>query len=197
MESIVFNSQFITLDNLKEKGLSYYKINKLVEEGKLNKINRSTYENTNYKGDYNDFYVASAYIPDGVICEYSAAFHYGLSNYLPPYINVAIDRDKKVSTLPKNPSIELRYYSDSRMNIGVIEINEDGNKYRIFDKEKTVIDMLSFRNKVSIEDTMKVLKNYLNRKDRNLNKLHRYAKELRCEKILQTYLEALLWMLNQ
>lgn len=192
MENIVFNSQFITLDNLKEKGLSYYKINKLVEEGKLNKINRNTYENVNYKGDYNDFCVANAYIPDGVICEYSAAYYYGLSDYLPPYINVAIDRDKKVSTLPKNPSIELRYYSDKRMNIGVIEVNENGNSYRIFDKEKTVIDMLSFRNKVSIEDTMKVLKNYLNRNDRDLNSLHRYAKELRCEKILQTYLEALL-----
>lgn len=197
MENIVFNSQFITLDNLKEKGLSYYKINKLVEEGILNKINRSTYENVNYKGDYNDFCVASAYIPDGVICEYSAAYYYGLSDYLPPYINVAIDRDKKVSTLPKNPSIELRYYSDSRMNIGVIEVNENGNSYKIFDKEKTVIDMLSFRNKVSIEDTMKVLKNYLNGKDRDLNRLHRYAKELRCEKILRTYLEALLWMFNQ
>ena len=192
MENIVFNSQFITLDDLKEKGLSYYKINKLVEEGILNKINRSTYENVNYKGDYNDFCVANAYIPDGVICEYSAAYYYGLSDYLPPYINVAIDRDKKVSTLPKNPSIELRYYSDKRMNIGVIETNKDGNSYKIFDKEKTVIDMLSFRNKVSIEDTMKVLKNYLNGKDRNLDKLHRYAKELRCEKILQTYLEALL-----
>lgn len=192
MKNVAFKTQFITLDDLKEKGLSYYKIDKLVNEGLLKKINRSTYENVNYKGNYNDFSIANAYIPNGVICEYSAAYHYGLSNYVPPYVNVAIDRDKKISTLPKSPSIELRYYSDSRMNIGVIEINENGNKYKIFDVEKTVIDMLSFRNKVTIEDTISVLKNYLNRKDRDLNKLHRYAKELRCEKILRTYLEALL-----
>ena len=192
MENIAFESRFITLDELKEKGLSYYKINKLVKEGKLTKINRNTYENEDYKGDYNDFTFASAYIPDGVICEYSAAFHYRLSNYLPPYIHVAIDRDKKISTLPKGPTIELRYYSKKRMNIGVIEIVEDSNKYKIFDIEKTVIDMISFRNKVTIEDTMTVLKNYLDRKDRDINKLFKYAQKLRCDKILRTYLEALL-----
>lgn len=192
MKNDIFDSQFITLSSLKKKDISYYKINKLVNEGKLKKINRSTYENVNYKGDYNDFYVASAYIPKGIICEYSAAYYYGLSNYVPPYINVAIDRDTKVSTLPKNPSIEIRYYSNVRMNIGVKEINEKGNVYKIFDMEKTVIDMLSFRNKVSIEDTTSVLKNYLNRKDRNLNKLYKYARKLRCEKILRTYLEVLL-----
>lgn len=192
MKEIEYDTQFVTLDTLKEKGFTYYKIDKLVNKGKLKKINRKTYENTDYKGDYNDFYTASAYIPDGIICEYSAAFYYRLSNYLPPYINVAIERGKKITTLPKNPPIELRYYSENRMNIGVIEINEDGNKYKIFDAEKTVIDMLSFRNKVSIEDTINVLKNYLKRKDRDLNKLHRYAKKLRCEKILSTYLEALL-----
>ena len=192
MENTVFESRFITLNDLKERGLSYYKIDKLVKQGKLTKINRNTYENEDYKGDYNDFIFASAYVPDGVICEYSAAFHYRLSNYLPPYIDVAIDRDKKVSTLPKGPTIELRYYSKKRMNIGVIEIVEDGNSYKIFDVEKTVVDMLSFRNKVTIEDATTVLKKYLERRDRDLNKLYKYAKELRCEKILRTYLEALL-----
>ena len=58
--------------------------------------------------------------------------------------------------------------------------------------EKTVADILFYRNKVGIEETKEVLVNYLARKERNLNKLHRYAKELRCEKILSTYLEVLL-----
>ena len=192
MENMTFDTQFITLDTLKDKGFSYYKIDKLVNEGNLKKINRNTYENVNYKGDYNDFYIANAYVPDGVICEFSAADHYGLINYVPPYIHVAIDRDKKISTLPEWPSVSLRYYSKKRINFGVVEINEDGNKYKIFDVEKTVIDMLSFRNKLPIDEVMFALKNYLNRKDRNLNKLYRYSKEFRCEKILRTYMEALL-----
>lgn len=193
METITFNSQFIKLDYLKELGLSYYKINKLVEQGILTKLNRSTYENTNYSGDYNDFYLANAYINDGVICKLSAAYYYGLSDYVPPYIEVAIQRERKITTLPKWPSINLNYYSNDRIDTGVIEVtDDDGNSFKIFDLEKTVIDIISFRNKVTIEETAKILKNYLNRKDRDLNKLYRYSKKFRCEKILRTYLEVLL-----
>jgi hypothetical protein len=57
--------------------------------------------------------------------------------------------------------------------------------------EKTVVDILFYRNKIGIEETKEVLTNYLGKKERNLNKLHRYAKILRCEKILSTYLEVL------
>ena len=36
---------------LKEKGLTYYKINQLVEEGILRKLNKRYYENMNYTGE--------------------------------------------------------------------------------------------------------------------------------------------------
>lgn len=192
MENIAFNTQFITIDDLKKMNLSYYKIGKLVNKGILSKINRYTYENNEYSGEYNDFNVANAYIPDGIVCELTAAYHYGLTNYILPYIDVAINRDKKVTTLPKWPTVELHYYNDKRMNIGLVEVKNNNNKYKIFDIEKTVIDLISFRNKLPIEEVTLALKTYLNRKDRNLDKLYRYSKELRCDKILRTYLEVLL-----
>ena len=58
--------------------------------------------------------------------------------------------------------------------------------------EKTVIDILYYRNKVGIEETKEVLKNYLAKPDRNLIQLRRYADALGCGKILGTYLEVLL-----
>jgi len=75
--------------------------------------------------------------------------------------------------------------------VGIVEQVEDDNKYSIYDIEKTIIDILFYRNKVGIEETKEILINYLGRSDRDLNKLHEYAKKLRCEKILRTYLEVL------
>ena len=49
-----------------------------------------------------------------------------------------------------------------------------------------------FFNKIGIEETREILKNYLSRPDRNLNTLYRYAAQLNCAKILNTYLEVLL-----
>ena len=41
------------------------------------------------------------------------------------------------------------------------------------------------------EETKEILMNYLNRNDRDINKLYRYAEQLKCIDILRTYLEVL------
>lgn len=185
------NKKFITIDELKNMGYSYYKIGKLEKDGILSRINRSTYENLTYKGDENDFFSAEAYVPNGVICLMSAARYYGLTNFLPDAVDVAIERKKKVNTLPEWPEIKIFYFDSSRMTLGVTKICEGANCFHIFDVEKTVVDIIYYRNKIGIEETSEVLKNYLKRKDRQIDKLYAYAKLLRCEKVVRTYLEVL------
>ena len=97
-----------------------------------------------------------------------------------------------MSTVSDFPKFNVVYYSKKRYELGIETITEGKNAFLIYDMEKTVADILFYRNKVGIEETKEILVNYLARKERNLNKLHRYAKELRCEKILSTYLEVLL-----
>ncbi len=191
MSVIDENKRFITTAELKNMGYSYYKIGKLEKDGILSRINRSTYENLTYKGDENDFFSAEAYVPNGVICLMSAARYYGLTNFLPDAVDVAIERKKKVNTLPEWPEIKIFYFDSSRMTLGVTEICEGDNCFHIFDVEKTVVDIIYYRNKVGIEETSEVLKNYLKRKDRQIDRLYAYAKRLRCEKVVRTYLEVL------
>ena len=160
------NQKYYTTSELKDMGYSYYKIGQLEENGRLHHINRTTYENLSYKGDENDFINAAAYVPEGVICLMSAARYYELTNFLPDVIDVAIDRKKKVSTLPDWPQIKIFYFDPSRMDTGVTKITEGGDSFRIFDIEKTVVDIIYYRNKIGIEETSEVLRNYLKRKDR-------------------------------
>ena len=191
MIALEANQKYYTTSELKNMGYSYYKISQMKENGQLYRINRTTYENLSYKGDENDFINAVAYVPDGVICLISAARYYELTNFLPNVIDVAIDRKKKVSTLHDWPQIKIFYFDHSRMYTGVTEITEGGDSFRIFDIEKTVIDIIYYRNKVGIAETSEVLRNYLNRKDRQIDRLYTYAKMLRCESIVRTYLEVL------
>jgi predicted transcriptional regulator of viral defense system len=144
------------------------------------------------RGDENDFFSAEAFVPNGVICLMSAARYYELTNLLPDAVDVAIERKKKVNTLPEWPEIRIFYFDPSRMEIGVTEIQEGGNCFHIFNVEKTVVDIIYYRNKIGIEETSEVLRNYLKRKDRQIDRLYAYAKRLRCEKIVRTYLEVLI-----
>lgn len=191
MNVIGENKKYVTTAELKNMGYSYYKIGKLEKSGILSRINRSTYENLTYKGDENDFFSAEAYVPNGIICLMSAARYYGLTNFLPDAVSVAIERKKKINTLPEWPEIKIYYFDSSRMTLGVTEICEGDNYFHIFDVEKTVVDIIYYRNKVGIEETSEVLKNYLKRKDRQIDRLYAYAKCLRCEKVVRTYLEVL------
>lgn len=191
MNGLTENKKFITTTELKDMGYSYYKIGKLEKNGLLRRVNRSTYENLSYKGDENDFFSAEAFVPNGVICLMSAARYYELTNFLPNTVDVAIERKKKVATLPDWPEIKIFYFDPVRMDLGVTEIREGDNVFHIFDIEKTVVDIIYYRNKIGIEETSEVLKNYLKRRDRQIDRLYAYAKRLRCEKAVRTYLEVL------
>lgn len=191
MNGLIENKKFITTAELKDMGYSYYKMGKLEKDGLLRRVNRSTYENLSYKGDENGFFSAEAFVPNGVICLMSAARYYELTNFLPDLVDVAIERKKKVSTLPDWPEIKIFYFDSARMDLGVTEVREGDNVFHIFDIEKTVVDIIYYRNKIGIEETSEVLKNYLKRRDRQIDRLYAYAKQLRCEKVVRTYLEVL------
>ena len=183
---------FLAVSDLLSAGFSYYKINKLVAEGKLIKLNNKMYENTAYSGEVSDFSVVSAYAPKGILCMMTAIRYYALTTYLPDSVDIAIERNMKISTMPEWPSINIWYFPEKRYNTGIVRIADAAGEYRIYDIEKTVIDILYYRNKVGIEETKEVLRNYLARPDRDLIRLRRYADTLGCKNILGTYLEVLL-----
>jgi hypothetical protein len=184
--------KIIKIDELKDMGYSFYRIKKLVEENILKKLTRKSYENLIYEGDESDFYYVDAYVPRGVICLISSAIYWQLTTERSRAIDVAIPRSDRIYTKPEWPQIQLYYYSEMRYKIGIVTIDEDSNQFSIYDPEKTVIDILQYRERLGIEVAKEVLVQYLAKKNRNLNKLYRYAKELGNSKTLRTYLEVLL-----
>lgn len=185
------DQMIISIEELKEAGLSHYKINQLVEDGMLLKLNKRYYENAKYEGEESEFYYVSAYAPKGVVCLMSAAAYYNLTTYRPDAVDVAIQRKSKISTMPDWPSISLYYYGDERFETGIRTVQEGKNQFKIYDIEKTVVDVVFYKEKIGIEETKEILVNYLRRKDRNLNRLLRYAELLKCSEVMKTYLEVL------
>ena len=188
----ISNEQMIfSVQELKDKGFSYYKINQMVAQGILIKLNKKFYENANFDGEESEFYYAYAFVPNGVVCLLSAAVYYNLSTYRLDVIDVAIPRKAKVSALPDWPELNICYFTDERYDIGIETVEVGNNKFRIYDIEKTVVDIVFYREKIGIEETKEILVNYLHRRERNLNRLVRYAEMLKCGDIMKTYLEVL------
>lgn len=185
------NQMIFSVQELKEKGFSYYKINQMVAQGILTKLNKRFYENTSFQGEESDFYYVYAFVPDGVVCLLSAAVHHKLSTFRTDAIDVAIPRKARVSTLPDWPEFHVCYFTDARFEAGIETVKDGKNQFRIYDIEKTVVDIIYYREKVGIEEAKEVLTTYLNRRDRNLNRLIRYAEMLKCGDVMKRYLEVL------
>lgn len=192
MNPFQVEKQFISSQELHEAGYSNYKIRQMVGDGDLARVNRKWYENTNYTGKANDFYAVSAHAGKGVICLISAAVYYELSGERQNQIEVAIPRNAKIPKSPDWPAMKFYRMTEPRYGIGIVEVQEGGNSFRIYDKEKTVCDVIYHRNKMGFEPAMEVLKRYVQHPDRDINRLIAYAKQLQVETTIKRYLEALL-----
>lgn len=177
---------------LKRMGHTYYKIARLVEQGKLKKATKSQYENLMYDGEESDFYYVSAYAARGVICLTSSAVYWQLTTDRSLSLDVAIPKKNKIYTLPIWPKFNLYYFDEPRYSTGKILITEGENHFNIYDLEKTVIDILTYREKVGMETLKTVLTSYLAMENKDMDKLYAYSKLLNTTEMLRTYLDVLL-----
>lgn len=127
-------------------------------------------------------------VPGSVLCLYSAWSHYQLTTQIPQEYCLAVKRGRKI-VLPDYPPIALYHWSDTAFSLGITETEIEGFNIKIYDIEKCVCDAVKFRNKIGIDVCTEIVKEYLKRKDRNIDKLMKYASLLRVAKTLSTYLQ--------
>ncbi|MEA3452608.1 MAG: type IV toxin-antitoxin system AbiEi family antitoxin domain-containing protein [Bacteroidota bacterium] len=179
----------VKLEEITNQGINKYHLQKLVESGKVEKIQHGIYKLVEYQ--INGFVELKKIIPNGIICLYSAWSNYELTTYIPHEYHIAIEKKSKIK-LPYYPPIKLYYWDSSILQIGVIKKKIDNVKIEIYDIEKSVCDAVKFRNKIGKDILNEILTNYLKRQDKNIDKLIKYAKQLRVETILKNYLDVLI-----
>ena len=178
----------LTTEELNEAGVSYYYIRKLLDIGELERIKQGVYRWKEAKND--EWAEVQKMIPQGIFCLFSTSFLHELSTFVPSQYHVAIPWKDKVS-LPDYPPVKLHYWQAPQYAVGRSIRQRDGYELNIYDQEKTVCDFIKFRNKVGIDVMKEVVRNYLGRKDRNLNKIMIYARQLGISSIIKSHFELL------
>jgi hypothetical protein len=184
------NGGVLSTKELQAAGIGYYQLNKLVRARKVEKIRQGLYRWCDFVGD--DLVEFAKLVPAGVMCLYSAAAYHELTTFISAESHIAIAAKRKIQ-LPDFPLIQLYYWKGEQLERGKLKVYQDSETpIWIYDKEKVVCDFLKFRNKTGLDLMKEVLGNYLKQEGRNISKLMEYAKPLRVESVLKTYLEVLL-----
>lgn len=119
------------------------------------------------------------------------------------YLHDLTDRDpvQYVVTVPSgyNPSrlkkegLKVHTIKKELFDLGICDmVTIFGNKVKSYDMERTICDILRDRNNQDPAILNDAIKRYVARKDKDLNRLMKYADLLRIEKVLRPYLEVLI-----
>ena len=175
---------FIHVD--RDNNSEYRKILAAVKNGELVRLRNGLYAKPDtLSGSLVDI---DAIIPGGILCLYSAWSYHNLSTQVPDAFYVAVSRSRKIK-LPGFPDIKLIFQRNDLLEIGWVEIEEQGIKVLITDIERSVCDAVKYRNKIGIDVMAEIIDNYLKHTNRNLSRLTEYAKKLRVYSTLHQILQ--------
>ena len=133
--------------------------------------------------------IISRLFPDAIIYLESALLYYNYTDRIPNAWQIAVEKHSNpnkydISYLPIKPYfIKEKYLSIGINNISIDEIN-----IKIYDREKTICDVLRYENKLENEVFTNSIKRYIEDDKKNIRRLIEYSKKLKVTKKVQTYI---------
>ena len=167
-------------------GLHNAHLSTLVEDGRIVRLKTGLYIASEAQSVAGMFEAQLA-LPNSVICLGSALAFYELSTFEPPAIHVAVPRGDKTKA-PDYPPTRRFSFGPARYGLGSVQSSSDGRVITIYDREKTICDMISYRRVLGQDLVNESLRNYLSMPGTNIDRLLEYARQLRVEGPVQSHL---------
>lgn len=170
---------------LKDLGLSSRQIKRLLNEGIITKTKRGFYELTDYV--IREEVIIARLFPRAVIFLESALFHYDYTDRIPPAWQIAVDRYSKTTQYRIDyPLIEPYYLEPKFLDIGVDIIEIDGIEIKIYNRDRTICDVLRYEKKLEKEVFYNAIGRYIEDSKKNIRKLFEYAEIFNIKNKVQT-----------
>lgn len=184
------NNGYVTTKMIKESGIPTIELTRLIKQNKLERISRGYYV---LKGSFNDeYYRCQLKSKNAIFSHATALYFYDLSDRTPLYFDITVPNGYNGS-LSKDKNVVLHYVKKEYLNLGLTMIKSPfGMNIKVYDLERTICDIVRYREYMDREIFAKAIKQYSKLKEKDLNKLMKYAKKFKIEKKIIEYMEVLL-----
>lgn len=181
------NNGIILASDLKKLNIHKQYLKLLCDEGYVERKEKGVY--VKKEKNVNDFFLIQQRYKTGIFSHNTALYFYHLTDRTPLKYDMTFKNNIRVN----DEIIEPHYIKKDKYELGIIELElQDKTTIKVYNLERTIIDILRDRNKIDLQIFNTAMKEYMKRKDKNLIKLSKYAKEFKMEKILKKYMEILL-----
>lgn len=106
-----------------------------------------------------------------------ALYFHGMTEEFPYDYTVTVPQRYHVDFV--NKKCNVFYVSDDIYELGLIEIETpNGNKARVYDKERCICDVIRSKGRMDFEQVKKAIRQYIESKDKDMSKLSEYSKKM-------------------
>lgn len=189
-ELIKKKNGYITTQDATHAGIHREYLTMLVEEEKLIRTSPGVYQSIDAWED--KLYAYQQKKKHMIYSHDTALFFHGLSDRDPIQYSVTLPTGYNTSQIKQ---IDLIAYTikPSLFQLGKMTMKSPfGNDITVYDKERTICDIVRSRSRIDQQILNDGLKRYVKDKSKNLNKLLEYAKKMGIDNVLRKYLEILL-----
>lgn len=174
---------------LKEARITTVQIKELVDKDILERVSHGYYwlKGNEKPKDY-QMIEACMVNPRAVICADTACYYHGLLEEPPAKTSIATlktDRSKMQLNFP----VSRHYYSDLTFEEDLLEVDTEFGSFRIYDVDRSVCDAIRFREDIGEEKVTEIIRNYLKREHKQIERVFAYADAMRVGKIVRTKIE--------
>lgn len=180
----------ITTKEAEQQGVSRAMLSNLCLQGQLERIARGQYILPN---EMEDELLSIALRSGKIIFSHETALYlHGLSDRI-PFVHSVTAPSNCVPNRSIQDLCKVYYIKPELFEIGKIEKESPaGNLIPVYDIDRTICDVVRSRNKLGNETLIFAIKAYAKSRNKNLNALSHYAKQLRITELIHKYLEVLL-----
>lgn len=191
MKKLIKNYDYLTPKIAEESGISKYKFYKYVEEYKLDSVSRGIYSTE--KNWIDELYILHLRCPNAVFSHDEAFYYYDLIDREPLIHTLTIYSGYNAHRLRADNNCKVYTVKRELLNVGKTVVKDNnGNIIPMYNLERTICDLIRSRSNIEAQDFNSALKNYVSRKDKDLNRLMEYAKLFRVDNVIRRYMEVLL-----
>lgn len=189
-EEIVDDSGILLTKNAIEAGISKHALYNFIRNNGFEKAAHSVYASPETWEDEN--YILSLRCPQGVLSHDEALYYHGLTDREPLQKTITIYTGYGTSRMVAD-GIKVFTVKKELLDIGKEIVKTSyGHDIPLYNRERTICDLIRSRNRFEIQDFQTALKTYIMGKNKNLNRLMEYAKLFHVDKKIREYMEVLL-----
>lgn len=184
------NNGTVTAAMVSEAGISRAHLKYLTDKGELEQTGRGVYVLPYVLED--EMYALQCRFKRGVFSCETALFLWDLTDRTPTRYSMTFPHSYNPSGA-KEQNIKCTVSVAELFEIGITEAKTPGqNVVKVYNKERTLCDILKKGDKIDIQITTEAFKRYAALPDKNIAQLSEYAKIFKVENKVRSYLEVLL-----